>query len=151
MSAYSGGNLLGFIIAGALPRPSGRAFTIFTIALLFTFGGVLASLGWIKLTLLDVALMAFLGIGNGYIGLVMFTWIQQRTPKEMLGRIMSIIMLSNFGLAPLSQTLSGGLARWNLTALFGLFGSAILLMTLWAAFQPGLRTLSEDMVNGIPE
>jgi MFS family permease len=147
MSAYSGGNLLGYIVAGALPRPSGRAFSIFTIALLFTFGSVLASLGWVTSTALDVALMLFLGIGNGYIGLVMFTWIQQRTPKDMLGRVMSIIMLSNFGLAPLSQTLSGGLARWNLTALFGLFGGATLLVTLWAAFHPALKVLSDDMVG----
>jgi len=147
MSAYSGGNLLGYIVAGALPRPSGRAFSVFIIALLLTFGGVLTSLGWITATALDVALMLLLGIGNGYIGLVMFTWIQQRTPKDMLGRVMSIIMLSNFGLAPLSQTLTGGLSRWNLTAMFTINGSLLLLTALWSAAHPALKSLSEDMIG----
>ena len=87
MSAYAAGNLAGFILAGVLPKPSGRSFSRFVLLLLFAFGAVLASFGWITLTWIDFGLILFLGVGNGYLGLVIFTWIQQRTPREMLGRV----------------------------------------------------------------
>lgn len=147
MSAYAGGNLGGYILAGMLPKPTGRGLSVFLVALLVTFGVVLASFGWITLTWIDFILMLVLGIGNGYIGLVMFTWIQQRTPREMLGRIMSMVMLASMGLVPLSQALSGAVSRWNLTGLFALAGGLILLTALWAAFQPALKSLSSEMAG----
>jgi MFS family permease len=147
MAAYAGGNLGGYILAGALPKPTGRGLSVFVVALLVAFGAVLTVFGWITLTWVDFALMLTLGLGNGYIGIVMFTWIQQRTPREMLGRVMSMVMLASMGLVPLSQALSGAVSRWNLTALFVLAGSLILLTALWAAFQPALRSLSSEMAG----
>jgi MFS family permease len=147
MSAYAGGNLLGALLSGVLPRPSGRVFSVFIVALLAAFGVVLASFGWITATWLDVALIFLLGLGKGYIGLLVFTWIQQRTPKDLIGRVMSLVMLANMGSAPISQTVAGGLSRWNLTAMFTLLGAAIMLTALWSAVQPALKTLSQDMVG----
>jgi MFS family permease len=147
MSAYAGGNLLGYILAGMLPKPTGHALSTFLIVLLVAFGVALISFGWITSTWVDFCLMLLLGMGNGYISIVIFTWIQQRTPKEMLGRMMSMVMLASMGLVPLSQALSGAISRWNLTALFALGGSLILLTALWAAFQPALRSLSQEMTG----
>lgn len=146
MSAYAGGNLLGFLVAGALPRPSGRWMSGFTVVLLTAFGLVLFGLGWITLTWVDTALMLLLGIGNGYIGLIIFSWIQQRTPKEMLGRMMSMMMLASLGLVPFSQALAGALSKWSLTALFAVAGGLILLTAVWALLQPELKALSDEMV-----
>lgn len=147
MSAFAGGNLVGLVLAGILPRLSGRLMSGVIIGVLTAFGIVLISLGWFTSTVTDVILMAVIGIGNGYISLVIFTWIQLRTPKDMLGRIMSMLMLASMGLVPVSQALSGAVSKWNLTALFILSGSLILLMVFWAAFQPALRSLSEEMLN----
>lgn len=148
MSAYSGGNLAGYLLAGALPRPTGRILSALVILLTASFGAALAAFGWISLTWVDFSLMLLLGIGNGYIGLIMMTWIQQRTPKEMLGRMMSILMMAATGLMPLSMFLSGLIIKsWDLTALFVLAGGLILLMTCWAAFQPALQRLSDEMVS----
>jgi MFS family permease len=145
MSAYAGGGLVGLLLAGVLPKPNGRTLAIEIIALQATFGVVLIGMGWITSTWLDFSLLLLLGIGNGYLGLVIFTWIQQRTPKEMLGRIMSMMMLSSMGLVPLSQILAGAVSKWDLTLLFTLAGGLILVMTCWAAFQPALKSLSQDM------
>jgi MFS family permease len=150
MSAYSGGNLLGFVIGGALPPPSGRWLSAFVVALLATFGIVLFGMGWITVTWVDVVLMALLGIGNGYIGLIIFTWIQMRTPKDMLGRMMSMMTLASMGLVPLSQALAGAISRWSLTALFAVSGGLILLTAIWSSLQPELRALSEEMVAPEP-
>jgi len=150
MSAYAGGNLGGYLLAASLPRPSGRTMTRFLILLLAAFGVVLAALGFIRSTWLDFGLMLVLGLGNGYISIIMFTWIQMRTPKEMLGRMMSLLMLSNVGLVPVSQAVSGAISKWNLTILFATAGILILLVTAWAAPRPELKDFSESMLASRP-
>jgi len=148
MSAYAGGNLAGYLLAGALPRPTGRGMTIFLITLLAAFALVLGSFGFIRSTWVDFGLMLMLGVGNGYISIILFTWMQTRTPKEMLGRMMSMLMLASTGLVPISQAISGAVSKWSLTILFVSAGSLGLLVTLWAATQPGLKTFSDSMVAG---
>ncbi len=145
MSAYAGGNLTGYLLAGSLPRPTGKRMSIFLIALLGSFGVALGLFGFLHLTWLDFGLNLILGMGNGYIAILMFTWMQTRTPKAMLGRMMSMVMLSSTGLVPISQAISGAVSKWSLTALFAAAGALILLVTLWAAPQPGLKIFSESL------
>ncbi len=145
MSGFAGGNLGGFLLAGALPRPTGRTMRFFLIALLTAFGIALSIVGFINLTWVDFGLMLLLGLGNGYVTIILFTWIQTRTPKTMLGRIMSLLMLSSAGLVPVSQALSGAVGAWNLTLLFVAAGGLIVLMTSWTAWQPALVTFSESL------
>ncbi len=145
MSGYAGGNLAGYLLAGSLPRPTGKAMSIFLITLLAAFGVVLGLFGFIRLTWVDFGLNLILGAGNGYIAILMFTWMQTRTPKDMLGRMMSMVMLSSTGLVPISQAISGAVSKWSLNALFISAGVLILLVTLWAALQPGLKTFSESL------
>ena len=70
-----------------------------------------------------------LGIGNGYVAIILFTWIQTYTPKDMLGRMMSLITFSSTGLAPISQAVAGVVSKWDLTLLFALSGALVLLVT----------------------
>jgi DHA3 family macrolide efflux protein-like MFS transporter len=146
MSGFAGGNLAGFLLAGLLPRPDASTIRLLLIALLTVFGLVTAMLGFVYSTWIDLALMVLLGVGNGYITIVLFTSIQTRAPKAMLGRIMSLLMLSSTGLVPVSQALSGLIVAWNLSALFVLAGGLIVLVTCWTAFQPALGTFSEDVL-----
>jgi MFS family permease len=150
VSAYAGGNLAGYLLAGSLPRPTGKTMQIFLISLLAAFGLALGAFGFIRTTWVDFALMLLLGLGNGYIAIILFTWIQLRTPKAMLGRMMSLLLLSNTGLVPISQAISGAVSKWSLTMLFVGAGVLILLVTLWAAPKPELRTFSEKMVADQP-
>ena len=145
MSASAGGNLAGYLLAGSLPRPTGKGMSIFLVTLLAAFGVVLASFGFIRSTWVDFGLMLVLGIGNGYIAILMFTWMQTRTPKEMLGRMMSMVMLSGTGLIPVSQAIAGAVSKWSLPALFVSAGVLVLLVAAWAAPQPGLKTFSESL------
>jgi MFS family permease len=150
MSAYAGGNLVGYLLAGSLPRPGGRTIQVILIALLTAFGVVMGSFGFIRSTWLDFALMLLLGLGNGYIAIILFTWMQLRTPKAMLGRMMSLLMFSNTGLVPISQALSGAVSKWSLTMLFVGSGVLVLLVTLLTAFQPELAVFSRSMAAGNP-
>jgi MFS family permease len=145
MSAFAGGNLVGYLIAGSLPRPGGTAMRMILILLIAAFGVVIGSLGFIPSTWVDFVLLLLLGLGNGYIAITLFTWMQTRTPKGMLGRMMGLLMFSNTGLVPISQALSGAVSKWNPTLLFVSAGSLVILVTLWTAFQPELRAFSESL------
>jgi MFS family permease len=147
MSAFSGGSLIGYLIAGSLPRPGGNVMRVILISLMVAFGAVIGSLGFITSTWVDFGLMLLLGLGNGYIEIILFTWMQTRTPKKMLGRMMSILMFSNTGLVPVSQAISGAVSKWDLNLLFISSGALVLLVTLWAAFQPELKVFSNSLTT----
>ncbi|NOX41730.1 MAG: MFS transporter [Alphaproteobacteria bacterium] len=147
MSGFAGGNLGGFLLAGTLPRPTGNIMCLILITLLTAFGVVTGVMGFVSLTWLDFALMLLLGLGNGYVAIILFTTIQTRTPKTMMGRIMSLLMLSSIGLVPVSQTLAGVISTWSLTLLFVSAGGLIVLVTLWVAFQPALITIGESLTT----
>jgi MFS family permease len=146
MSAFAGGNLAGYLIAGSLTRPNGTIMKMILILLITAFGVVIGSLGFIPLTWVDFSLLLLLGLGNGYIAIILFTWMQTRVPKEMLGRMMSILMFSNTGLVPVSQAVSGVVSKWNLTLLFTSAGTLVILVTLWFTIQPELTEFSESLV-----
>ncbi|MGD0173232.1 MAG: MFS transporter [Anaerolineales bacterium] len=145
MSAYAGGNLTGYLAAGSLPRPGGGTMRTFILLLLAAFGMVIGSLGFLRSTAADFILMLLLGVGNGYLSIILFTWMQTRTPREMLGRMMSILSLSNIGLVPIAQAISGAVSKWSLTALFAMAGAMVLMVTLWTAFKPALTEFSESL------
>jgi hypothetical protein len=71
--------------------------------------------------------------------------MQTRTSKEMLGRMMSLLMFSNTGLVPVSQAICSAVSRWGLNILFVSAAMLVLLVTLWAAFQPGLKDFSDRL------
>ncbi len=64
--------------------------------------------------------------------------------------MMSLLMFSSLGLVPVSQAISGAVGKWDLNLLFVSAGVLILLLTLWAAFQPGLKVFSESLARGEP-
>ncbi len=145
MSAFAGGNLVGYLIAGSLRRPDGNSMRWIMVACIAAFGAVIGSLGFIPYTWVDFALLLLLGLGNGYIAILLITWMQTRTPKDMLGRMMSLLMFSSTGLVPISQALAGVLSKWDLTLLFALPGALVLLVTVWMAFHPDLKGLSTGL------
>jgi hypothetical protein len=135
------------LTAGSLPRPGGKAMRSILILFFGAFGAVIGSLGFIPWTWVDFGLLLLLGLGNGYIGILLFTWMQTRTPKEMLGRMMSMLMFASTGLVPVSQAIAGAVSKWNLTLLFVLAGGLVLLVTLWAVFQPELKKLGDSLTG----
>ena len=65
------------------------------------------------------------GIGNGFLSINVITLLQQMTPKPFLRRVMSVLMLSMYGLGPISQMLAGWVLHFSVTWLF--CGAAICL------------------------
>jgi len=73
------------------------------------------------------------------------TYLQRRTPPELLGRIMSLILFANIGLAPLSQAVAGALSRYTIDGLFIGAGVALLCVAGWLATQPFVRIVDQEL------
>ena len=111
ISGYAGGNLLGIILCGALPKLKQRMLKVFPVGMFLLFGVGTASLAWIGSSWLAFAVMLVMGVLNGYLSITLITGLQRNTPREMLGRIMSMVLLANLVFMPLSQTLAGAVLR----------------------------------------
>lgn len=151
MSAVAGGNLAGYVLAAQLPRPNGRILRIALLAGLAVFGAAIGSLGFLRSTPALIAIMCMLGLGNGYLVIMALTWFQSRTPREMLGRMMSMVMLSIAGMSPVSQALSGAVIKWDIAVLFIAAGIGLILVPIWASRQPELKTLSESFLRDLEQ
>ncbi len=142
-SALGGGMLLGTVLAGLLPRPPAR---ILGSVLFVTYSGMgigVALLG-IAAGMIPAALIALgMGVANGYTVIIFITWLQNRTPDAMLGRVMSLMMLATQGLAPISNAIAGAVIDINLVGMFLIAGSTMTVIALLAAINPQTRSLEE--------
>ncbi len=140
MSGFAGGNLLGILLSGALPRLSQKLVKIFLVAMFAAFGVGLAALAWLSITWMAVVDMFIMGVLNGYLSIILITGLQRNTPKEMLGRLMSMVLLANLGLVPLSQAISGAMLRLDIPVLFLAAGGMLLACAIYLCV-PGVNTL----------
>jgi hypothetical protein len=69
--------------------------------------------------------LAALGRGTSFLGVVITMWMQIRTAPAMMGRVMSLCALAGVGPAPLSLTAAGVLAQVDVTLLFILAGGSM--------------------------
>jgi len=135
ISGYGLGNLCGIIVAGTAPRPSSRTFSRVVVGLFVGFGLVIASLAFISSVWVGVALLVVLGVGDGYVAVVMMTLVQRMTPADMLGRVMSLVMLAMLGVTPISTALAGAIVGLGPVVLFVGCGAGMLFVTVVAAVR----------------
>jgi MFS family permease len=143
MGAYGGGNLLGILMTNYVLKVIGRRMAAFIVGVIASFGVGLILMGVVGTTSVAFLILFTLGIGNGVLAITLITFIQRQSPKEMLGRVMSLVMLAAVGLVPVSQALTGMLIKMNLTGLFAVTGILMLLIAIWLAVQPVMRTIGQ--------
>jgi MFS family permease len=145
MSAYGAGNLGGILIAGSLPKPKPGMLNAILVGLVAGFGVAIGLFAFFTTTLPFLICMLLLGIGNGYLGLSLITFIQTHTPREMLGRVMGMVLFANLGLVPVSQAISGFLIKLSLNGLFIGAGVLTVAIAAWMLFTPATRLIGMDM------
>ena len=133
IAAYGLGNLIGIVVGGSSRRPSSRTFSWLILALFAGFGVVIGALAFITSVWVGVALLAVLGVGNGYVAVVLMTLLQRITPAAMLGRVMSLVMLAMLGVTPISTAVSGAVLSLGTTVLFVACGAGMLAVAALAA------------------
>lgn len=147
ISGYAGGNLLGIILSGILPKPKKNMIRLFMVIMFAGFGIGIAAMSWISATWLAAADLFILGILNGYLSILLITGLQRSTPKALLGRLMSMILLANMSMMPISQALSGAALRWSVTAVFVTAGLIMIVLTGIMAFSPSVSEMGERLTG----
>lgn len=136
LSAFGAGSLVGLVAAGSLVRTSRRGLDLMVGTAALGLG--LAGLGFVSGLLQAVAIVAGMGVGAGYLGVVLMAWLQERTKPAMHGRVMSLMMLAAVAVDPLSYALMGALSELDLRVMFAAAGS---LLTLTALLGGASRTV----------
>ncbi len=139
-SAWGGGGLIGTLTPQFVPNLPNIGVLLLTIASVQGFG--LFLLGFIGNITLASMTIAVLGFCSCIFTVVGITWIQKQTKPEMLGRVMSLGMFSAFGVAPISFALAGILVNLNLTIMFTVAGSIMLITSLVLAGNSSVRKIS---------
>lgn len=138
-SSYGVGALIGILAAGSLPKLNEKWFGI--LALFDT--AILGSSFWVYAVTptVDWALIvtALCGIVDGYLMVVLISWLQARVQKELLGRVMSMIMVFTSGLAPVSAAVAGWLISISLEGVFLGAGSFLVGLSLFGFCVPVIR------------
>jgi MFS family permease len=141
MSAYGGGNLLGTILAGIMPRPAGKSMGVVMLVVISVLGIGVALLGLAPSIAFAVAVALPMGTANGYVTILFITWLQSKTPQSMLGRVMGLLMFVVMGLNPISMALSGFFIEVEPTTTFVGAGILMTVIVLLAALNPEVRKM----------
>jgi MFS family permease len=120
LAFLSGGMLAGIALGGRLKRPRWRGVQYSLSAALA--GLELIGIGLVPKLPVTATLLALMGLGIGFVNVQYSTWIQSRVDRALMGRVMSVLMLSGFGPIPISYAITGALVQWNLEAAFILPG-----------------------------
>lgn len=133
------GALVGAAVSSKLRDrfPLGKAL----IAISFAFAIGLPLIGLAPAVWGAALVTCALGVVNGYIFVIGMAWLQRRTPSEMLGRVMALIMFGSFGVGPISYAIAGSLVGISTEAVF-LLGGAVCLAV--AAGSLASRTVRES-------
>ncbi len=130
MGVHGAGTLAGMALTGWLGKVRIGTFGTTILIADGVSGLVLLPMGLVESTWHAAAVLVLLGVIGGCMQVAVFSWIQQRVPRAMLGRAMSIFMFIFMGLAPLSAALAGLLL--TILSLGQMFAGAGLFLVAYA-------------------
>ena len=141
VAAWGLGQLAGTVAATVTGLP--RRWGLLIIGMALAEGAAFALLGLVPRYLVAVGLLALLGVGVAYSSDVALpTFVQSRTPPELLGKVSSLIELPRATLAPVSVAVLGVLATADVRWAFLAAAVPMLLAGLALAASPTARRLS---------
>jgi predicted MFS family arabinose efflux permease len=133
LAAFGGGALLGTVAAGQarrLRRPVFVASLAFLVQAAFV-----AVVPYVGSTLAVAAAMACFGMLNGFGNVVTITAFQRWVPPSMMGRLVGLLMLTSFGVFPISVALAALVVRDLGPAPFFLFTAVTLAVATLAGLS----------------
>lgn len=138
LSAFGAGSLIGLVVAGSLVRRGRRGLDLILGTAALGLG--LGALGFASSLFLATALVVGMGVGAGYLGVVLMAWLQERSKPSLRGRVMSLMMFAAVAVDPLSYALMGSLSGLDLKLMFVAAGSLLVLTALLGAASRTVRS-----------
>jgi len=141
LAAFGLGALAGGISGGGVGHRPRRGRIM--LVLILVLAGCYPLVPFVGGLAFAMMVMAVAGVANGLLNVLFFIVIQQITPRHLLGRTMSVLMLANFGVYPLSVAL-GGVVTTQLgpAVIFVAAGGLMALSSLFGWLEPEMRNLS---------
>ncbi len=147
MAFISVGNVIGFVVAGALSLTGQARQRGIIVAMVLTpvFFGFL---GFVTNTALAAANVFLGGVVLGFINVYLMSMIQMSTPDEVRGRVMSVLFTMSAGLMPVGMALGGvvgDLTGKNIPLIYGV--CAVIALVVTVIISTG-RDLRDFLANG---
>lgn len=139
LAAFGAGALTGTIAAGSLPRP--RHHGTVQLSVIGIMGIGLGAIGLMPSAAAAAVVLVLIGLGAGYVNVLIFAWLQARSERAMLGRLMSLVMLGAMGLTPMSYAVAGIVVDGWATPMFLVAGSLVATTAAIAALSGMARRL----------
>lgn len=153
IAAFAGGALVGTLLA-AQARRARRPALLASFAFL-TEAGCAAIVPYLGGPVLAVAPLVAFGALNGFGNVITITAFQRWAPRELLGRLMGVLMLASFGIFPVSVLFGGAVVHTLGPAFFfPLAGGILALSVLGGLTQKSWRRFGmaeEAVVRPPPE
>jgi hypothetical protein len=138
LSGFGAGSLAGSLMAGWRP-PARRGWTV--AGGVAAIGAGMAGLAAATHVVTATAVVSLIGVGSAFLGVVVVATLQERVPEQLLGRVMSLVVLATVALDPFSYVVAGALLPYGTTTLFLVCGSAVLACAGLVAASPAIRSL----------
>lgn len=136
IACVAAGTLIGMLLAGTFKSKRRGILLVGTGAIL---GAAMACMGLLKGFWPMALLLAVMGCFSGFINVQLQAWLQQRVDRSVLGRVSSVLMLSSFGLMPVSMAVAGVAVEWSVTWMFAIGGCAVTLVAAFGALHRQVR------------
>ncbi|MDQ3206515.1 MAG: MFS transporter [Pseudomonadota bacterium] len=134
------GSMLGFALGGMLPKPSARRLGTVMLSADLVAGLSIGWLGCADTFATAAPALAMVGVAASYGGVLGLSWIQERVPPSLMGRVLGIVMFAVLGLTPISMTAAGLLAaHYSLALLLTASGAAIGAVALLGLVTPAIH------------
>jgi MFS family permease len=144
LSGLGLGAVSGVVAGGTLRRPPGRTFPAALLGSCALLGVGLALLGALPSAGASFSAAFLIGLAEGYLTVEFITWLQLRTSREELGRMMGILLFASLGQAPLSSVIAGALMGFGVSFVMITAGCLIVFVAVLAAFSPSVWALRES-------
>jgi MFS family permease len=139
LSCYSAGALVGVVLAGVLKLRKKRGLLMLCVYLFVGAGMMVLSV--VQKLFVMGTILAGMGVTGGLAGVTLMAWFQMRVDRTYMGRVMSVLMFSAFGLLPVGYAVGGAVAQWSLPGMFLLAGVSTIAATLLAFLSRELRAV----------
>jgi MFS family permease len=136
IACVAAGTLIGMLLAGTFKSKRRGVLLVSTGAIL---GLAMACMGFLTGFWPVALLLLVMGCFSGFINVQLQAWLQQRVDRSVLGRVSSVLMLSSFGLMPVSMAVAGVAVEWSVFGMFAVGGVAVTVVAAFGALHREVR------------
>jgi MFS family permease len=139
-SAFGLAATAGAIVAGSRTAP--RRLGWFMLAVTAWTGLGVAVIGLAQTLPAVIVAMVAIGLAIGVLNTYLLSWVQRRVQPDMMGRVMSMVMLAGIGAEPIGLAAGGAIAARSLTLLLWLCAVSIVGVAAAATTSRSVRQMS---------